>query len=108
MSPPRRIPALLAFAVALLAGCTPAAPAAPVSEPSPAAAPVTPSAPGPHPTRELKFPLSPETRGLEVEELHSGAAARADIHSLGSPRLGFRVVVDPDGIRVSRDYDPPR
>ncbi len=63
---------------------------------------------GPHPTRELKVPLSPETRVLEVQELDSGAAARADIRSLGPPRLGFRVVVDPDGIRVSRDYYPLR
>ena len=147
MAPARRLPALLALAVASLASCAaPAALGGATARASEAVVtffllvnrsgrdvrlraladgrplfvqdlPAQPEAgggvrvqpaPAAQPTRELKVTLPPEIRMLEVQELHSGATARLDVGSPAPAQLGFRVLVDPDAIRVSRDYYPMR
>jgi hypothetical protein len=65
-------------------------------------------APDSLPTRELKVVLPTGARALEVEEPASRRTARVDIQSAGAPWLGFRVIVDADGLAVTRDYYPRR
>jgi hypothetical protein len=76
------------------------------ARPDPAGGGVRPGS-GPVPTRELKVPLAAGARSLTVEELNAGTMARVGL-PLGPPQLGFRVRIEPDAIRVTRDYYPIR
>jgi hypothetical protein len=69
----------------------------------------TGGAPSSYPTRELKVPLPPTARILEVADAESGAVARLDLTTASAAAgRGFRVVVEGRAIRISRDYYPIR
>src|SRR5262245_14385093 len=77
------------------------------AQPEPDVAPARP-APSPLPTRELKVVLPAGARVLEVEEPGAQRVARIELPSADAPRLGFRVVVDRDGLAVTPAYYPMR
>src|SRR5262249_6350375 len=64
--------------------------------------------PGSSPARELKVPLSLAARRLVVEELNSGDRATYDLSQGVQSDAGFRIVIGPEGIFISRDYLPIR
>ncbi len=60
--------------------------------------------PGPYPARQLKVPVSGAAKQLVVEELNSGQRAVYDQGPGVQSDAGFRIVIGPDDISITRDY----
>ncbi len=60
------------------------------------------------PTREVKVPLRLDARSLVVEDIDGGLRAGVDLSQAPDIRRGFRIVVTPSDITITRDYVPIR